>query len=145
MYAEFSILCVTYWLSASITNKAPLYFMAQPLFPIDQETRQWATFLHLSLLAGLVVPGAGFVLPIVLWQIKKNELPGIDAHGKVVANWIISALIYGVISGMLVFVLVGFPLLGILGLLTLIFPIIGAIKANEGELWVYPLSIRVFS
>ena len=119
--------------------------MAQPLFPIDQETRQWATFLYLSLLAGLVVPGAGFVLPIVLWQIKKNELPGIDAHGKVVANWIISALIYGVISGMLVFVLVGFPLLGILGLLTLIFPIIGAIKANEGELWVYPLSIRVFS
>lgn len=119
--------------------------MAQPLFPADQETRQWATFLHLSLLAGVLVPGAGFVLPIVLWQIKKNELPGIDAHGKVVANWIISALIYGVIGGMLVFVLVGLPLLGILGLLTLIFPIIGAIKANEGELWVYPLSLKVFS
>lgn len=119
--------------------------MHQPFPSADQETRQWATFLHLSSLAGVLVPGAGFVLPIVLWQLKKNELPGIDAHGKVVTNWIASSLIYGAICGMLVFVLVGLPLLGILAVLGLIFPIIGAIKANNGELWTYPLSIRFFS
>jgi uncharacterized Tic20 family protein len=118
--------------------------MQQPFFSSDKETRQWATFLHLSLLAGVLVPGAGFVLPIVLWQLKKNELPGIDAHGKMVANWIISSLIYGLICGMLVIFLVGLPLLGLLGLLGTIFPIIGAIKANDGELWSYPLSIRFF-
>lgn len=111
----------------------------------DSETRQWAVFLHLSLLAGFVLPGAGFILPIVLWQIKKAELPGIDAHGKVVVNWLISALIYGIACGMLIFVLLGIPLLGILGLLALIFPIIGAIKANEGIVWSYPLSIRFIS
>jgi uncharacterized Tic20 family protein len=119
--------------------------MQEPFFSADQETRQWTTFLHLSLLAGVLVPGAGFVLPIVLWQLKKNELPGVDAHGKVVTNWIISSLIYGAISGMLIFVLIGLPLLGILAVLGLIFPVIGAIKANNGELWVYPLSIRFFS
>ena len=117
----------------------------QPFPSTDQDTRQWATFLHLSLLAGVLVPGAGFVLPFVLWQIKKNELPGIDAHGKVVANWIVSSLIYGVISGILIFVLIGLPLLGLLGILGVLFPIIGAIKANNGELWTYPLSIRFFS
>lgn len=117
----------------------------QPLLPAEQETRQWATFLHLSLLAGVLVPGAGYVLPVVLWQLKKNELPGIDAHGKVVANWMVSSLIYGAVCGMLVFVLIGLPLLGVLGLLGLIFPVIGAIKANNGELWAYPLSIRFFS
>ena len=117
----------------------------QPIPTPDQATRQWATFLHLSLLAGILVPGAGFVLPIVLWQVKKDELPGIDAHGKVVANWLLSALIYGVASSLLMFVLIGFPLLGILALLTLIFPIIGGIKANEGVLWPYPLSIKFFS
>lgn len=112
---------------------------------LDSEARQWATFLHLSLLAGLLIPGAGFVLPIVLWQIKKNELPGIDAHGKVVVNWLISALIYGAVFGLLCIVLIGIPLLGVLGLVSVIFPIIGAIRANEGVLWTYPLSIRVFS
>ncbi|AMJ65296.1 DUF4870 domain-containing protein [Hymenobacter sp. PAMC 26628] len=117
----------------------------QTLPPSELETRQWATFLHLSLLAGLVVPGAGFILPIILWQVKKDELPGIDAHGKVVANWLISALIYGAVAGGLCFVLVGFPLLGLLGLLAFVFPIIGALKANDGVVWAYPLAIRFFS
>ena len=102
-------------------------------------------FLHLSLLAGLLVPGAGFILPIILWQVKKDELPGIDAHGKVVTNWLISALIYGVACGLLSFILIGIPLLMILGLLALIFPIIGALRANDGILWKYPLSFRFFA
>ena len=114
-------------------------------YATDSEARQWATFLHLSLLAGVLVPGAGFVLPIILWQVKKDELPSIDAHGKVVVNWLISALIYGAVCGLLCFVLIGLPLLGILGLLSMVFPIIGAIKANEGVLWTYPLSIRILS
>jgi len=41
-------------------------------------------------------------------------------------------------------ILVGFILIWVLGLLALIFPIIGAIKANDGEVWPYPLSIRFF-
>ncbi|AWM31656.1 DUF4870 domain-containing protein [Hymenobacter nivis] len=117
----------------------------QILPPSELETRQWATFLHLSLLAGLLVPGAGFILPIILWQVKKEELPGIDAHGKVVANWIVSALIYGAVAGGLCFVLVGFPLLGLLALLAFVFPIIGALKASDGVVWAYPLVIRFFS
>src|SRR5262245_15214604 len=58
---------------------------------IDQRTQQWAMFIHLSLLAGWVVPMAGFVLPIILWQIKKEELPGVDVHGKIVTNWILTS------------------------------------------------------
>ncbi|MET4105423.1 DUF4870 domain-containing protein [Hymenobacter sp. UYP22] len=111
----------------------------------DSETRQWATFLHLSLLAGVLVPGAGFVLPIILWQVKKNELPSIDAHGKMVTNWLISAVIYGAVFGLLSFLLIGLPLLGILGIVSIVFPIIGAVKANEGTLWSYPLTIRFLS
>lgn len=114
-------------------------------YTTDSNTRQWTTFLHLSLLAGVLVPGAGFVLPIILWQVKKDEMPAVDAHGKVVVNWLISALIYGAICGLLSFLLIGLPLLGILGILSIVFPIIGAIKANEGVLWTYPLSIRIFS
>ena len=108
---------------------------------VARETNQWAMFLHLSLLAGFVVPLAGLVAPIVIWQVKKPELPEIDLHGKVVVNWIISALIYAVLCFILAFVIVGIPLLIALGVLGIVFPIIGAVKAGGGELWRYPLTI----
>ena len=115
--------------------------------PVSKEvqTRQWAMFLHLSLLAGLLVPLAGLVVPIVIWQIKKEELPGLDAHGKVVMNWIISEVIYGIACFVLFFLLIGIPLLLALGVIAIVFPVIGAIKANEGVVWKYPLSIPFLS
>lgn len=109
---------------------------------LEQQTRQWALFLHLSQLAGIIVPFAGLIVPIVIWQIKKTEFPGLDPHGKVVTNWIISGLIYAAVCIILVFVVIGFPLLILLALLGVIFPIIGGIKASNGEVWSYPLTIR---
>jgi uncharacterized protein len=107
----------------------------------ERQTRQWAMFLHLSLLAGFLVPFAGLIVPIVIWQLKKEELPGIDVHGKVVVNWIISGIIYMIASGLLIFVLIGIPLLIALCIVGVVFPIIGAIKANDGIVWKYPLTI----
>jgi uncharacterized Tic20 family protein len=108
----------------------------------ERQTRQWALFLHLSLLANYLVPLAGLVLPIVIWQLKKDELPGIDAHGKNALNWIISKVIYLVVSGILIFLVIGIPLLIALGIVGIIFPIIAALKANNGEVWKYPLAIE---
>jgi uncharacterized Tic20 family protein len=107
----------------------------------EQQARQWAFFLHLSILAGFVVPIAGLVVPIAIWQLKKDELPGIDAHGKNAVNWIISAIIYAVVCVILILVIIGIPLLIALGVVAVIFPIVAAIKANNGEVWKYPLSI----
>ncbi len=97
--------------------------------------------LHLSQLLNLAIPSAGLIVPIVLWAIHKDKHPSVDAHGKVVLNWTISALIYVAISFVLAFVLVGFVGFFIVGILGLVFPILGAVKANSGELWPYPLSI----
>jgi hypothetical protein len=108
----------------------------------EQQTRQWSFFIHLSLLAGFLIPYAGLILPIVLWQIKKTEFPGTDVHGRIVVNWIISMHIYGVVCVILIYVLIGIPLLFALGIVSVVFPIIGAIKANNGEAWNYPLAIR---
>jgi uncharacterized Tic20 family protein len=109
---------------------------------VDAATRQWAMFLHLSMLAGILVPFAGLVAPIVIWQVKKNELPGIDIHGVNAVNWIITAVIAGIVFGILCIVLIGIPLLIILGILGIVFPIIAAVKANEGQVWAYPMSFR---
>ena len=104
---------------------------------------QMGLFLHLSGLVFALFFPLGIVLPIVLWQTQKDKMPALDAHGKMVTNWMISATIYGVISIVLMFVLVGFLTGAVVWLLAIIFPIVGALKANnEGELWEYPLTIK---
>ncbi len=108
---------------------------------IEQETRQWAMLLHLSILAGYPLVLVGFIAPILIWQLKKAELPGIDVHGKNALNWIISYLIYGLACTPLFFVIIGFPLLVVLIAFGIAFPIIAGIKASQGEVWKYPLAI----
>jgi len=68
----------------------------------------------------------------------------IDKHGKIVVNWILTELILGIVFGLLCFILIGIPLLIILGVLGIVFPIIGGIKANNGEVWPYSLSVNFF-
>ena len=106
------------------------------------EQKQMGLFLHLSQLLNIIIPFSGVIVPIVLWQTQKDKMPALDAHGKMATNWLISSVIYGVVSIVLMFVLIGF-LTGIaLWIMMIVFPIIGGIKANNGELWEYPLTIK---
>ena len=100
--------------------------------------------LHLSTFAAYLVPIAGILAPILIWQMKKDEIPNLDAHGKIVVNWLISAIIYIAISLLLILVFIGIPMLLVMSVLMIVFPIIGGLKAGNGELWPYPMSIRFF-
>jgi len=104
----------------------------------------YCMLLHLSQLASVIVPGLGFVLPIVMWATNKDKNEEIDRHGKVTLNWMISLFIYSVICVLLWIILIGIFGFFILVVLNVVFAIVAAIKANNGELWVYPLSIRFF-
>lgn len=106
------------------------------------DQKQMGLFLHLSQLLNIIIPFAGVVVPIILWQVKKDEIPALDAHGKMVANWLISSLIYLAVSLVLTLVLIGILGFIAVGIMSVVFPIIGAIKANNGELWEYPLTIK---
>lgn len=108
---------------------------------VRRQTNLWAMLLHLSQFASCIAPPSGLIAPIVIWQIKKNELPEIDRHGRMVTNWIVSMLVYFVISAVLCLVLVGFLLLAVLAVMAVVYPIVGGIKANNGEFWRYPLTI----
>ena len=110
---------------------------------MDQNTKTWAMILHLSLFAGYVIPLAGLIAPIVIWQIKKEAMPELDAHGKTVVNFIISLVIYSFVAVLLTFVLIGIPILIALGIVGIVYPIIGGLKANNGELWSYPGILRL--
>ena len=106
------------------------------------DQRQMGMFLHLSQLANVVLFPIGIVLPIFLWQTQKDKVAALDAHGKMVVNWMISETIYMFVSIVLMFVLVGFLTIIAVALMGFIFPIVGAVKANNGELWNYPLTIK---
>ena len=106
------------------------------------EQKQMGLFLHLSQFANVIFFPLGIIAPLVIWQTQKDKMPALEAHGKMVMNWMISATIYAFASFILMFVLIGFLTILAVALMGIVFPIIGAIKANNGELWEYPLTIK---
>jgi uncharacterized Tic20 family protein len=105
--------------------------------------RTWAAFIHASALLGVVLHFPGHLLgPLILWFIKRDDAPELDAHGKEAVNFQISMLIYNAVAAVFCLVLVGFVFLAILWVLNAIFVIIAAIKASDGEFYRYPMTIR---
>ena len=107
-----------------------------------REDNQLITITHVSQLATFVTGFGGLVIPLIIWATQKDKVLDMHEHGRKIVNFQISMLIYGIISGVLVIIFVGFLLLGIIGLLLLIIPIINAVKASNGEIPEYPLSIE---
>jgi len=120
----------------------------EPPEPSDGELRQWTVITHVSPLIGLVVPVAGNIAaPLIIWLIKKPELPGLEPVGKTVLNFQISWSIW-----MLIASAIGFaasclivPLLLPLGVAVawIIFTAMGSMKASNGEPYEYPLTIKI--
>jgi uncharacterized Tic20 family protein len=122
----------------------------------QQQVRTWSMLCHLSALAGLIIPFGSIIGPLIVWQIKKNELPEIDPHGKESVNFQITILIISLIFSAFLFgslgygILFGSPIalfagsLGLGSILSLIrlaswvLVIIASIRANNGELFHYP-------
>jgi len=99
--------------------------------------------MHLSQL--LAFSGVGIIAPIIMWLLGNDKSVLVRRHGNRMMNWIVSSLIYATISLILCFVFVGIPLILIVGLLTIIFPIIAAVKSNDGQVWTYPLTFKFFA
>ena len=77
-----------------------------------------------------------------MWVLGKDQSELVHQHGNRMMNWLISSFIYGVVSALLVIFLIGVPMAIVLGILSVVFPILAALKANDGHLWSYPLTIK---
>ncbi|QTE23527.1 DUF4870 domain-containing protein [Polaribacter cellanae] len=108
-----------------------------------KEDRQLLVITHISQLLDFVSGIGGFIVPLVLWLTKKDEILGMDFHGKAILNFRISMFLYILICIPLI-LLLGLGIIGliVIGLFYLIFPIINAIKASNNEPPNYPFSIR---
>jgi uncharacterized Tic20 family protein len=117
--------------------------MEQVAADTSRDARKWATICHLSALVGLL-NGVGFVLgPLIVWLLKREDHPFIDEQGKETLNFQITMFIVLLLAGILVVIGVGFLVMIAVFFLMAIFPIIGAIKANEGAHYRYPLTWRL--
>ena len=122
---------------------------------VSAEERQWAMFAHLSaLIGGIVTAGwAGslgcFVGPLVIWMMKKDTMPFVDDQAKEALNFNISVAIVFFVLFVLTLVTLGIgalltvPLMILVGIAWLVFTIIAAMKANNGERYRYPLTLRL--
>ena len=103
----------------------------------------WAIFCHLSAVCIFIVPPIGNILgPLVIWLIKKNEMPSVDVEGKSSVNFQISMTIYTAIASILCLVGIGFLLLPPLLLANVILVISAAVKTSNGENFQYPCTIH---
>ena len=111
-----------------------------------KKNKQLLVLTHLSQLLDFVSGIGGFVVPLILWLVKKDEVLDMDKHGKAILNFRITMFIYFLICIPAV-LLFGLGLLGfiIIGIFYLIFPILNAIKASNGEEPSYPFSISFIS
>jgi uncharacterized Tic20 family protein len=109
----------------------------------SNDERQWALFAHLSALVGFIIPLGSVLGPLVIWQIKKNEMPFVDDQGKEALNFQITVLIAVLACLLLSVILIGFLLLPIVGIAALVLTIMGGIKANNGEAYRYPFTLRL--
>jgi uncharacterized protein len=118
----------------------------------DAAERQWATVIHLSALLGFAGPHLFNILgPLIIWLIKKQDSPYLDAVGKRVLNFQISYSLYGFVAatliGLLWWLVIGLflvPLYVIIAVAWLLFTIIGAIKESNGETYEFPFVIKFF-
>lgn len=100
-------------------------------------------FAHLSALAGFLIPFGNILGPLVVWLVKKDTMPFVDDQAKESLNFQITVTIAVIISIALIVLLIGIPLLFVIGLVALVLTIIAGIKANEGVTYRYPFALRL--
>lgn len=109
---------------------------------LNQDEKNIAMILHGASFAGYMIPMGNILGPLIVWLMKRDEMPFVNACGKNCLNFKISLLIYALISGVLAFIGIGFLLLAAIGLLDIVVTIIAIVKASEGKVYQYPLTIK---
>ena len=107
--------------------------------PVSQEDRTLAMLTHLS---GIVL---GFLVPLIVWLINKDRTDKnfLNDQAKEALNFQITILIGYILGTILSIILIGFLVTFAAWVLSLIFSIIAALKANEGVAYRYPFAIRL--
>jgi len=104
--------------------------------------KSYNMFIHLSQYLCYFLPIVGIVGPLFLWLASKDQDPEVDHHGRAVLNWNLSLMLYYLICILACFVIIGFFVIWIPILLSIVYPVIGALMARDAKVFSYPFSIK---
>lgn len=111
---------------------------------VSKEEQNWAMGCHLAALSGFLVPFGNIIGPLVVWLIKRAEMPMVDRHGKEALNFQITVVIAFLVCIPLCFILIGFVLMAVVGIGALVLTIMAAVKVSNGEYeYRYPFTLRL--
>ncbi|MFD6055292.1 DUF4870 domain-containing protein [Agromyces sp. NPDC060279] len=113
------------------------YQQSQPLNPADEKL--WATLVHIG---GIFF---GFIPALLGYLLLKDKGPFVRAHTATALNFQLTMLIASIVGGILTIVIIGFFVILAVAIVVIVFSIIAAIKANQGQPYVYPMSIKFVS
>jgi uncharacterized Tic20 family protein len=108
-----------------------------------KEACTFAMLCHLGALIGYLIPFGNIVGPLVFWLIKKDQYAFVDDQGKEALNFQITVSIAAIISAILTLVMIGFILLLVVAIGSLVLVIMAAVAASSGKAYRYPLCLRL--
>lgn len=101
---------------------------------MNQDARNMAMLCH-------VLGVFGFIGPLIIWLSEREKHRFVDEQGREAMNYQISMMIYFAVACVSLVILVGFVLVPALTIAHIVFIVMGAIKAQRGELWHYPIAL----
>ena len=109
----------------------------------SRDERQWAMLCHLSAMLMYCTAIGGFIAPLVIWLLKRDEMPFVADQGRETLNFQITTLLVLIAGGLLAVIVVGFVIIGAALLFHFIVTIIATVRVSEGVLYRYPICWRV--
>jgi uncharacterized Tic20 family protein len=133
--------------------------------PWNMDINSFCMLMHLSQFASSLFPLAGIIMPIVMWQQFKKDSSIIHENGKQIMNFMLTTFLVGIVFTLGIVAMVmtlftnastdqsqaAFSAMGIVTILIfvggfsiayVVFIILAAIKAYNGQVGKYPLTIR---
>ena len=108
-----------------------------------QDERTWGMAAHLAALAGFIVPFGNILGPLVVWLLRREHSAFVAAHAKEAMNFNITVALGALLCAVLLQLSIGVLLGAALVIFWLIMTIVAALKANEGEPYRYPFTLRL--
>ena len=109
-----------------------------PRSSADSGHRLLSVMCHASALIGV-----GILLPLIVYLVTKDDNNEVKAHAAEAFNFHLSYCLWALLCIPLTFILIGGPLIFIIGIAAVVLAIIGIVKAADDELYRYPVTIRI--
>ncbi len=125
------------------------YYAPGPVAPppgyANSDDKTWALVAHFGGALGMFIFGGagGWIAPLIALLVRGNQSPTVRAHAVAALNFQLLWSIVGVIGYITICVVIGIIIIPIAAIIGIVFGIIAGVKANEGQLYRYPMSISM--